>query len=248
MWKTPTKPKIFETMAPTTSTLKRRKVSPTRVVKKTKGGTGRRRTPTDSDDEEDPVVTPYKWSTSTTKVKQTKGGPRTISNRAAAVTADTDSAANSSESEDEEGDSVEVVKKVTKNTGGNLTPAALGGQLQINRNDTVSTLQESVAKLHARNQMLARQIRNITKMGGVDKYELMQIRKMVKEDLFKRVKFITTTAMEAKCMKYLSNKLNVPAERQHEWSATYAHCVRDALNNKRNNVSQDLKAEIKGKK
>ncbi len=244
----PTKAKILETMAPTPSTLKRRKVSPTRVVKKTKGGTGRRRTPTDSDDEEDPVVTPYKWSTSTTKVKQTKGGPSTISNRAAAVTADTDSAANSSESEDEEGDSVEVVKKVTKNTGGNLTPAALGGQLQINRNDTVSTLQESVAKLHARNQMLARQIRNITKMGGVDKYELMQIRKMVKEDLFKRVKFITTTAMEAKCMKYLSNKLNVPAERQHEWSATYAHCVRDALNNKRNNVSQDLKAEIKGKK
>ena len=235
-------------MAPTTSTLKRRKVSPTRVVKKTKGGTGRRRTPTDSDDEEDPVVSPYKWSTSTSEVKQTKGGPSTISTRAAAVTADTDSAANSSESEDEEGDSVEVVKKVTKNTGGNLTPAALGGQLQINRNDTVSTLQESVAKLHARNQMLARQIRNITKMGGVDKYELMQIRKMVKEDLFKRVKFITTTAMEAKCMKYLSNKLNVPAERQHEWSATYAHCVRDALNNKRNNVSQDLKAEIKGKK
>jgi hypothetical protein len=68
------------------------------------------------------------------------------------------------------------------------------------------------------------------------------------EDLFKRVKFITTTAMEAKCMKYLSNKLNVPAERQQEWSTTYAHCVRDALNNKRNNVSQDLKAEIKGKK
>jgi hypothetical protein len=96
--------------------------------------------------------------------------------------------------------------------------------------------------------MLAWQIRKITKIGGVDKYELMQIRKMVKEDLFKRVKFITTTAVEAKCMKYLSNKLNVPVERQHEWSAKYAHCVRDALNNKRNNVSQDLKAEIKGKK
>jgi hypothetical protein len=245
----PTKAKILETMAPTPLTLKRRKVLPTRVVKKTKGGTGQRRTPTDSDDEENPVVSPYKWSTSTTKVKQTKGGPSsTISTRAAADTADTDSAANSSESEDEEGDSVEVVKKVTKNTRGNLTPAALGGQLQINRNDTVSTLQESVAKLHAQNQMLVRQIRNITLMGGVDKYELMQIRKMVKEDMFKRVKFITTTAMEAKCMKYLSNKLNVPAERQHEWSATYAHCVRDALNNKRNNVSQDLKAEIKGKK
>jgi ABC-type microcin C transport system permease subunit YejB len=149
------------------------------------------------------------------------------------------------ESKDEEGDSVEVVKKVTKNTEGNLTPASLGGQLQINRNDTVGALQESVAKLHARNQMLARQIRNITKIGGVDKYELMQIRKMVKEDLFKRVKFITTMAVEAKCMKFLSNKLNVPAELQHKWSAKYAQYVRDALNNKRNNVSQDLNAEIK---
>jgi hypothetical protein len=216
----PTKTKISETMAPTTSTLKRHKVPPTRVVKKTKGDTGRRQTPTDSDDEEDPVITPYEWSTSTARVKQTKGGPIMISTKLAVVTADTDSAANSSESGDKAGDSVEVVKKVIKNTGGNLTPAALGGQLQINRNDTVGTLQESVAKLHARNQILARQIRNITKMGGVNKYELMQIRKVMKEDLFKRVKFITTTAMEAKCMKYLSDNLNVPVERQHEWSAT----------------------------
>jgi hypothetical protein len=56
----PTKAKILETIAPTPSTLQRRKVSPTRVVKKTKGGTGRRRTQTDSDDKEDPVVSPYK--------------------------------------------------------------------------------------------------------------------------------------------------------------------------------------------
>jgi hypothetical protein len=56
----PTKAKILETMAPTPSTLKRRKVLPTRVVKKTKDGTGQRQTPTDSNDEEDPVVSPYK--------------------------------------------------------------------------------------------------------------------------------------------------------------------------------------------
>jgi hypothetical protein len=128
-----------------------------------------------------------------------------ISTRASAVTNDTDNAANSTDSEDKEEDSVEVVNKVTKHTGGNLTPAALGDQLQINRNDTIGSLQESVAKLHGCNQMLARQIKNITKMRGVDKYELMQIRKMVKEDLFKRVKFITTTAIEAKYMKYLSS-------------------------------------------
>jgi hypothetical protein len=71
-----TEAKILETMAPTLSTLKRRKVSPTRVVKKTKGGTGRRRTPMDSDDEEDPVVSPYKWSTSTTKVQTNKRRPQ----------------------------------------------------------------------------------------------------------------------------------------------------------------------------
>jgi hypothetical protein len=87
-------------------------VLPNRGVKKTKGGTGRRRTPTDSDDEENPVVTPYKWSTSTTRVKQTKRGPIAISTRATAITADADSAANSSESEDEEGDSVEVMRRL----------------------------------------------------------------------------------------------------------------------------------------
>jgi hypothetical protein len=124
-------------------------------VKKTKGGTGRKPTPTDSDDEDDPVVTPYKWSTNTTRDKYTKGGSITISTKATAVTADIDGAANSSDSEDKEEDSVELVNKVTKNTGGNQTAAALGGKLQINRNDTIGSLRESVEKLHARNQMLA---------------------------------------------------------------------------------------------
>jgi bacterioferritin (cytochrome b1) len=90
------------------------------------------------------------------------------------------------DSEDEEEDSVEVVGKVNKNTRCNLTTTALGNQLQIHHTkDTTDTLQESVAKLEGHNQMLACQIKNITKMGVPDKYELMQIRKMVKEDLFK---------------------------------------------------------------
>ena len=83
-------------------------------------------------------------------------------------------------------------------------------------------------------------------MGGVDRYEVMQLRKMVKEDLFKKVNFITTTAMEPKCLEYLANKNNVVPETQRNWCATYAHCIRDALNNKRNDVLQDLKVEIKG--
>jgi hypothetical protein len=155
------------TMAPA-STLKRQKLSPNRGVRKTRGGLGRKRAKPDSEDDNDPVVTPpYKWSTNTTRDKQSRGGPRTISERARAVTNDTDSA-DSAGSEDEDEDSVEVVgTKVTKNTGGNRTTAALGNQLlPINTEDTIETLQESVAKLQARNQMLARQIKNITKMGG----------------------------------------------------------------------------------
>jgi hypothetical protein len=164
------------------------------------------------------TLTPYKWSTNKTKEKQTRTGPKTISTRANAMANDTDDSADTPDSDEEEEDSVEVVGTgtVTRNTIGNLTSHAKGNQLQINTEDTINTLQESVAKLQAHNQMLARQIKNITRMGGVDKYELMQIRKMVKEDLFKRVKFITTTAMEAKYMKYLSNKLNVPPETQRE--------------------------------
>ncbi len=235
-------------MAPT-SALKRRKLSANKGVgKTTKVLAGRKRAETDSESDSEHIVTPYNWNkTNITKDKQTsREGPKKIGTRANTVSHDTDTTSTTA-SEDEEEGSVEVLTRINGRTDEIPTTAGVNNRLSINTKDTIDTLQESVAKLEARNRMLASQIRNISKMGGVDKYELMQIRKMVKEDLFKRVKFITTTAMEEKCMKYLSNKLNVPIEMQREWSATYAHCVRDALNNKRNNVSQDLKTEIKGK-
>ena len=235
-------------MAPT-SALKRRKLSAHKGVgKTTKGVAGRKRAETDSESDSEHIATPYNWNkTNITKDKQTsREGQKKISTRASTVSHDTDTTSTTA-SEDEEEGSVEVLTRINGKTDEIPTTAGVNNRLSINTKDTIDTLQESVAKLEARNRMLASQIRNISKMGGVDKYELMQIRKMVKEDLFKRVKFITTTAMEEKCMKYLSNKLNVPIEMQREWSATYAHCVRDALNNKRNNVSQDLKMEIKGK-
>jgi uncharacterized protein YaaQ len=55
--------------------------------------------------------------------------------------------------------------------------------------------------------MLSCQIKNVTKMIGVERYEIMQLRKMVKEDLFKRVKIITMASKEKKCLQYLANKL-----------------------------------------
>jgi hypothetical protein len=91
-------------------------------------------------------------------------------------------------------------------------------------NQSIKSLKESVNKLQSRNPMLSRQIKNVTNMGCVDRYEVMQLRKRVKEDLFKRVKFITTTATEKECLQYLVDKLNSTPEIQRDWCANpYAH-------------------------
>jgi hypothetical protein len=55
--------------------------------------------------------------------------------------------------------------------------------------------------------MLLHQIENETKMGGMDRYEVMQLRKMVEKVLFKWVKVITTTATEKNvCSILLTNQ------------------------------------------
>ena len=69
---------------------------------------------------------------------------------------------------------------------------------------------------------------------------------MVKENLFKKVKFINTPVVEAAAMAYLAKIFAIKPEEQRDWIATFAPYVRDALNNKRNNVAQDLKAVVKG--
>ena len=84
-------------------------------------------------------------------------------------------------------------------------------------------------------------------MGAVDKFQILQVRKMVKEDLFKKVKFITTSKIEESAMTYLARKFSVKTEEEADWKATYSHFVRDALNNKRNNTAQDLKKALEGK-
>ena len=99
MWKSATKAKKVTTMA--------QKLSPKRGVRNTKGGARRKRIQRD---------------------KRTKAGPKTISTRASAITNDTDSA-NTTDSEREEEDLVEVVGEVMKNTRGNLTTEAMGNQL-----------------------------------------------------------------------------------------------------------------------
>ena len=222
----------------------RKQTSAKKVVQKTKGGARRKRAPMKSAN----LKAPYEWSS--------KGGAKRDPEKKAD---DSDVSTTDSEDDDEEDDGVEEVKvddEVMEVSNGLVCPThktkpspTKSGSVQkkMTAKDTVGSLQEYIGELKSRNVMLSRQVKSVTKMGGVDRYEVMQLRKMVKEDLFKKVKFITTSAMEKKCLEYLANKNNVSPETQRDWCATYAHCIRNALNNKRNNVPQDLKVEIKGK-
>ena len=169
-------------MAPT-SALKRRKLSANKGVgKTTKVLAGRKRAETDSESDSEHIVTPYNWNkTNITKDKQTSPeGPKKIGTRANTVSHDTDTTSTTG-SEDKEEASVEVLTRINGPMDEIPTTAGVNNRLSINTKDTIDTVQESVAKLEARNRMLASQMRNFSKMGGVDKDERMQMRKMVKK-------------------------------------------------------------------
>ena len=118
----------------------------------------------------------------------------------------------------------------------------------LHSNDShVDQLQQQVKILEKRNKMLRMQVSSVTSVGAADQFQVLQVRKMVKEDLFKKVKFINKPSLEMACMQYLSNKFSIKPEDERDWMATYAPYAKDALNNKRNNVSQDLKKAVKGK-
>ena len=126
-----------------------------------------------------------------------------------------------------------------------------GGKLPACEADSASRSEASMKKqlkqLEQTNSLLKRQVKTITSAGTANMVELAAVRKMAKEDLFKKVKFVTTGKLEENAMKYLAVKFHVKEEDRSQWQVTYACQVREALNNKRNNVAQGLKAEVKGK-
>ena len=239
-------------MKPAKDMAKRKKVNATKEVKQNRGGARRKRTPpkTISKKTPDKEPAPYKFSKKSVEIEDaTEENPAVPTDKTSLMPENSDNSETGSESEEDDESEEEVGEKIAPSTTINPSPEGNATRKSLFQpEESVQTLKESVDKLQSRNSMLSRQIKNVTKMGGVDRYEVMQLRKMVKEDLFKKVKFITTTATEKKCLQYLVDKLNILPEIQRDWCATYAHCVRDAVNNKRNNVSQDLKVEIKGKK
>jgi hypothetical protein len=91
------------------------------------------------------------------------------------------------------------------------------------------------------------QVRAISKTRVVDTFLEGQVRTWTKETPWKMCKFITNDQTMHKVMHKASKHSKVPASEQEHWKASYAHIVRDGLNQKRNACSQDLGKAIKSK-
>ncbi len=92
-----------------------------------------------------------------------------------------------------------------------------------------------------------RQIRAISKTSLADKFLENEVRKYVKEGLWKRCKLITCRETMEECMNEVADQFTIDDKQREHWKSTYEHAVRDALSNRQNNTAQDLKKELIGK-
>jgi hypothetical protein len=91
------------------------------------------------------------------------------------------------------------------------------------------------------------QVRAISKTRITDTFLEGQVRTWTKETLWKMCKFITNDQTMHQVMQKASKHFKVPALEHERWMSSFAHIVRDGLNQKRNACSQDLRKTIKSK-
>jgi hypothetical protein len=91
------------------------------------------------------------------------------------------------------------------------------------------------------------QVRAISKTRITDTFLEGQVRNWTKETLWKMCKFIDNNQTMHQVMQKASKHFKVPALDQEHWVSSFAHIVRDGLNQKRNACSQDLRKTIKSK-
>ncbi len=92
------------------------------------------------------------------------------------------------------------------------------------------------------------QVHAISRMQITDTFLEGQVRTWTKETLWKMCKFITNDKTMHQVMQKASKHFKVPASEQENWMSSYAHIIRDGLNQKRNACSQDLRKMIKSKR
>ncbi len=91
------------------------------------------------------------------------------------------------------------------------------------------------------------QVRAISKTRITDTFLEGQVHTWTKETLWKMCKLITNNQTMHQVMQKASKHFKVPGWDQEHWMSSFAHIVRDGLNQKRNACSQDLQKTIKSK-
>jgi hypothetical protein len=84
-------------------------------------------------------------------------------------------------------------------------------------------------------------VQAISRTRIADSFLEGQVWSWTKETLWKQVKFITNDSTMNKSMLHKAAKhFKVPSDELEHWMSTYAHIVRDGLNQKRSACYQDL--------
>jgi hypothetical protein len=101
-------------------------------------------------------------------------------------------------------------------------------------------LRVALANTAKRLQHAEKQVRAISRTRIADSFQEGQVRSWTKENLWKQVKFITNDLTMNKIMTKAAKHFKVPKEEREHWMSTYAHIVRDGLNQKRNACSHRI--------
>jgi hypothetical protein len=108
-------------------------------------------------------------------------------------------------------------------------------------------LRAALVDSEERRQRAEQQVRNISRTRIADTFLEGQVRTWSKETLWKQCKFITNDPTMNKVIRKAAKHFKVPELEKEHWMSTYAHIVRDGLNQKRNAVAQDLRQTVKSK-
>ena len=105
-------------------------------------------------------------------------------------------------------------------------------------------LQAALDRTTARLRQAEKQVRVISKTKLADSFQESRVRSWSKETLWKQLKFITNDTIMNQAMRKAAKYFKVNEEEKGHWMSTYAHVVRDGLNQKRNACSQAMRKAL----
>ncbi len=123
---------------------------------------------------------------------------------------------------DEEEDEVVVAAQMVTPNGGKRIPL-------VEQPTTIEQYQAIIKNYQAQLLRAERQVRAISKTNLADKFLENEVRKYVKESLWKRCKFITCRETMDECMNEVAAHFAIEGDKREHWKSTYQHAVRMSL-------------------